>query len=184
MMNPTSTNACPKGATQRGFTLIEALVALVVLSVGMLGIAALYLDSLRASRSALWRTQAVESVADIADRIRANPLPLSATNLEGGAAYEIAFGATPSVACNPTATFTDPKAAARNDVACWVARIAAALPGGEVAIDYQPATDFDPDAAFPDTTGLPSAYEISVRWTEPDNEVGSYFVRIEDSTRA
>ena len=43
---------------QRGFSLIEVLVALVVLSIGMLGIAALYVDSLRSGRTAIHRTQA------------------------------------------------------------------------------------------------------------------------------
>ena len=44
---------------QRGVTMIEALVALVVLSLGMLGIATLYLTTLRAARSAITRMQAV-----------------------------------------------------------------------------------------------------------------------------
>lgn len=182
MMQAQYTDAALPRRNQQGFTLVETLIAMLVLSIGMLGIAALYLDSLRASRSALWRTQAVEAVTDMADVIRSNPLPLSPANLNGGAAYEIAFGATPSVACNPTGTFTDPHEAARNDVACWAGRVAASLPGGEVAIDYQPATDFDP--AVPTTTGLPNAYEISVRWTEPGAEVGTYFLHIEDSPRA
>lgn len=60
-------------ARHRGFTLIEVLVALVVMSVGMLGIAALYLEGLRAGRTALYRTTAVNLAADMADRIRANP---------------------------------------------------------------------------------------------------------------
>ena len=59
---------------QRGFSLIEVLVALVVLSIGMLGIAALYVDSLRSGRTAIHRTQAVILVSDMAERIRANPL--------------------------------------------------------------------------------------------------------------
>ena len=63
---------------QRGFTLIESLIALVVLSVGLLGIAALYLETLRAGRSALYRTEAVTMAADIADRMRANRNPANA----------------------------------------------------------------------------------------------------------
>ena len=55
-----------------GFTLVEVLVALVVMSVGMLGIAALYLEGLRAGRTALYRTTAVTLASDMADRIRAN----------------------------------------------------------------------------------------------------------------
>jgi type IV pilus modification protein PilV len=59
-------------ARSGGFSIVEALVALVVLSVGMLGIAALYVESLRAGRSAVYHTQAVNLAADMADRIRAN----------------------------------------------------------------------------------------------------------------
>ena len=59
-------------APQRGFTLVEAMVALIVLSVGLLGIAALYVETLRASRTSLHRTQAVNLATDLADRMRAN----------------------------------------------------------------------------------------------------------------
>jgi type IV pilus assembly protein PilV len=73
-----------------GFTLVEALVALVVLSIGMLGIAALYMETLRASRSALYRTEAVTMAADLADRIRANRNPANAYT--GGGQNAIAQG--------------------------------------------------------------------------------------------
>jgi len=56
----------------RGFSLIETLVAMVVLATGMLGIAALYVESLRAGRSAHSRTLAINLASDMADRIRAN----------------------------------------------------------------------------------------------------------------
>ena len=61
-----------------GFTLVETMVALVVLSIGLLGIAALYVETLRAGRSALYRTEAVTMAADLADRIRANRDPANA----------------------------------------------------------------------------------------------------------
>ena len=56
----------------RGFTIVEALVALVVLAVGMLGIASLYVTTLRASGSATSRMQAINLAGDLGDRIRAN----------------------------------------------------------------------------------------------------------------
>ena len=56
----------------RGFTLIEALVALVVLSIGLLGVAALQLASLQANYGASQRTQATFLAQDIVDRMRAN----------------------------------------------------------------------------------------------------------------
>ena len=43
---------------QSGFTMVEVLVALVVLAIGLLGIAALYLNSLQAGRTAVYRTEA------------------------------------------------------------------------------------------------------------------------------
>jgi type IV pilus assembly protein PilV len=56
----------------RGFTLVEVLVALVVMAVGLLGIAALYVEGLRAGRTASYRAAAVTLAGDMADRIRAN----------------------------------------------------------------------------------------------------------------
>jgi type IV pilus assembly protein PilV len=57
----------------RGFTLIEVLLGLVVLSVGLLGAAAMLLDSLRVHGKALQRLGATQLLLDMADRIRANP---------------------------------------------------------------------------------------------------------------
>ena len=67
-----------------GFSIVEVLVALVVLAVGMLGIAALYVESLRAGRTAVYRTQAVNLASDMADRIRANRTAGDAYELEAG----------------------------------------------------------------------------------------------------
>lgn len=67
-LNPTA-----KGMTaQRGVTLIEVLVAMVVLSVGLLGMAGLQVSSLRANQSSYIRTQAVSQAYDILDEIRAD----------------------------------------------------------------------------------------------------------------
>ena len=57
---------------QRGFSLIEALVAFLILSVGMLGIASLQLISLKAGRTAEFRTVAVIKAEEILERIRVN----------------------------------------------------------------------------------------------------------------
>ena len=51
----------------RGFTLVEAMVALVVLGVGMLGIAGLYVTTLRSSGGAIYRMQAVNLATDAND---------------------------------------------------------------------------------------------------------------------
>lgn len=85
---------CPLGravqSRARGFTLIEMLVALLVLSIGLLGIAALQLTSLRSNHSAAMRSQATLLAYDIVDRMRAN----RGDAITGD--YDIALGATPS----------------------------------------------------------------------------------------
>jgi len=55
-----------------GVSIVEALVALVIISVGMLGIAGLYLTSMQAGRSANLRMQAVNLATDMADHVRSN----------------------------------------------------------------------------------------------------------------
>lgn len=57
---------------QSGLSLIESMVALLVISIGLLGIAALQINALKQNSSALWHSQAVLSAQNMADRIRAN----------------------------------------------------------------------------------------------------------------
>ena len=73
----------------RGFTLLEVLVAMVVLSIGLLGLAGLMGSSLKNSHSAYQRTQATWLAYDALDRMRAN----RAIALAGG--YNLALGAAP-----------------------------------------------------------------------------------------
>lgn len=60
-------------STITGFSLVEVLVALVILSVGMLGVLTLQVKGLQFSQSARISTSAILAAADMADRIRSNP---------------------------------------------------------------------------------------------------------------
>lgn len=57
---------------QHGMTLIEVLVTLVIISVGLLGVAALQLTSLKSNQESYVRSQAAMLAADLLDRMRAN----------------------------------------------------------------------------------------------------------------
>ena len=57
---------------QSGLGLIESLIALLVISIGLLGIAALQISSLQQSSSANWHSQAVWYSYEMTDRINAN----------------------------------------------------------------------------------------------------------------
>ena len=57
---------------QRGFTLIEIMVTVVILAIGLLGLAGLQASSIKYNSTAYQRSQATNLAYDIADRMRAN----------------------------------------------------------------------------------------------------------------
>ncbi|MCH8846255.1 MAG: type IV pilus modification protein PilV [Proteobacteria bacterium] len=63
---------CHKKYYLDGFTLLEVMVSLLVLSVGLLGLAALQATTLKANHGAYQRTQAIFLTYDMMDRLRAN----------------------------------------------------------------------------------------------------------------
>jgi type IV pilus assembly protein PilV len=126
---------------QRGFGLVESLVALVVVSVGMIGIAALYGQGLGASRTALYRTQAVNLASDMADRIR--------LNRGAGVVYS---GAGADNNCGPGGVTCTPAQMAAHDVWVWGNELAAQLPAGVGAVGF--------------TANTPPTYTIQVTWQE------------------
>lgn len=108
---------------QSGFTLLEVLVAMLVLTIGLLGLAGLMASSVRNNLSASHRTQATWMAADIIDRMRAN----RASAIAG--TYATALG-TP-VACTVAApTGTVPA----QDIAAWKSQLGCVLPTGDGSI--------------------------------------------------
>ena len=60
-------------STQQGIALIEVLVAVALISIGLLGMMALQMTSLQTNQAAVERSFAVMQAASLLDRIRANP---------------------------------------------------------------------------------------------------------------
>ncbi len=142
----------PRPSSQAGFTLVEVLVALIVLSIGMLGIAALYLDTLRASRQALVRTQAVTLASDIADRIRSNRTIANAYDC-GGTCVAGVGGDAMAIA----------------DIDAWRMAVETQLPGGAASIVYAAAAPNAPDI-----------YTITLSWSEVGyDDPLTYQIRVE-----
>ncbi len=142
---------------QRGVSLVEALVALVVMSIGMLGIAGLYIESVKANRTALMRTQAVALAYDMADRIRANRLARGT--------YALALGAAPPGLQNCVAgvNCTEDNLAS-DDLTRWVNTVRS--PTG---LPWNGATPPQTGVLYVAApgTGLPDRYTIIITWREP-----------------
>ena len=146
----------------KGFSLVEVLIALIVMSVGMLGIAGLYVQSMQAGRTSMLRHHAVNLAGDIADRIRANPT--------AGAAYITTQGTDNN--CVAGNTDCTPAEMAANDIFLWQAQAAEFLPpmgdgSQQVVIAFNAAA-------------TPPTYTVTVRWDEPtpDNIPPSYVLTI------
>jgi type IV pilus assembly protein PilV len=110
--------------TARGFSLLELLVTLVVLSIGLLGLGLMQTTGLGLTKTAYARTQAMMLASDIADRIRANEG--AAANYVGNSA---ATASTVPPICTAGATCVGPALAA-SDMTDWSNRLLLELPGG------------------------------------------------------
>jgi len=134
--------------SDRGFTLVEVLVALVVLTVGMLGIAVLYVEGLRMNRTSIYRTLAVGLTADMADRIRAN---------NGVPAAYAGTGPGDNNACVNGVAACTPAQQAGDDWFWWLRDVENHLPAGvEAEIDVIAAG----------ASGNMNRYEIRLAWPE------------------
>jgi type IV pilus assembly protein PilV len=73
-----------------GMTLVEVLVTLVIISVGLLGVAGMQLATVRNNSDAFVRSSAAVLASDMLDRMRANRRDALAAN------YNVNYGATPT----------------------------------------------------------------------------------------
>lgn len=123
--NRTSSRRIERAGAPAGFTLLEVLIALLVLSLGLLGLAGLQGATVQFNHGAYLRSQATSLAYDMADRIRANR--------DGN--YDIAF-ADPAPACAPPAGGAT---VAARDIAAWRSALACTLPLGNGFIEINAA---------------------------------------------
>jgi type IV pilus assembly protein PilV len=144
-----------------GVSMVEALVALVVISVGMLGIAGLYLSSLQAGRSANLRVQALNLASELADKIR--------SNRKGRDRYNLAAADTPAVQACVSATCTAAQIA-ENDLALWRASINGTQGAFRNLLNANGTVTYT-DNPFP----MPNRYDITITWRESGSDADSSY---------
>lgn len=142
-----------KSSRARGFSLIEVLVALFVLSVGMLAIANMFVVTLHDSRSALYRSKATGLAWDMIERIRANRVASDSYVTATGPAG--ADGACSVTYSNLAASNCSSSTMAQHDLFEWKTMLA------------------DPVRGLPDGDGSvarldadPPQFTITVNWEE------------------
>lgn len=101
---------------QRGTSLLEVLISLIILSLGLLGYAGLQSVTIKNNHNAFLRAQATSLAYNVLDRMRANR-----ANVSG---YVMSYGGTPSA----------------SDAVAWKSELAATLPDGQAKIERTAAT--------------------------------------------
>lgn len=141
--------------TQAGITMLEVLVAIVVLSFGLLGMLGLIVNSLKMTSSSHYRTIAAQELTAMAEAINANPVLIANYAPPGNTPnYTNCLG---TAGC---ATADLPQ----TDYALWRSNLARLLPGGSgvVCLDQTPA-DGNSAAFQCSGTGRPT---IKICWNE------------------
>lgn len=128
-----------QGAVQRGFSLIEVLIAMVILAVGVLGLAALQTTGLQYTHDAYIRSQATILVHDLVERMR--------NNVDNANLY--IASSDPVGTCDPTG------GGVNNDLNCWFETLAAQIPSGSGAIAVDP--------------GNADGFQITVNWHDRES---------------
>lgn len=137
--NPRSHELIPKPRKlARGFSLIEVLVALVLVAVGVLGMVALQGRAIQYTQDAVQRNAAVTLVNDLTEIIRSNPdemftsPPTASTPYYGGFKTSSPFYKEEGEDFDPAPgdCVALPKKGAEQ-LACWVAAVRRELPGDD-----------------------------------------------------
>ena len=126
----------------QGFSLLEVLIAMFVLSIGLLGLAALQTTSYKLNHQSYQRTQATTLLYDMVDRIRANATGSYTQTLTAGPI---------TVTTNCSATTCTAKDMAKYDSSQWINGITTNLAGGQGAVA---------------TSGALNRFVVTISWVE------------------
>ena len=118
-------------SVQRGFALLESLIAIVVMALGILGILGLQMRTLTNTQTSLYRAQAIRLIEDLNERLMANPNAFLSAD-----GYLTDWENTPAsqVDCNSTACGHTELAAF--DIERWKAQVGNTLPNGNASVFY------------------------------------------------
>ena len=154
---------------QRGITLIESLVAIVVAALGILGIVGVQMRTLADTSTSLRRAQAIRLIEDLGERMRTNPSALANLN-----AYVANFAASPSV--GTCASGCDLTQLAAYDLAVWKKAVGDTLPAGKVSIFVPPA-----ESAL--AAGQGRQLGVMVAWRENERDTDATYKDDIDATK-
>ncbi|MBI4693393.1 MAG: type IV pilus modification protein PilV [Gammaproteobacteria bacterium] len=154
-------------AAARGFTLLEVMIAVVVFSIGLLGIAGLQVAGMRFTHDAHLRSIATAQAENMADRMRTNAAGMAAGN------YDVSGAMPTSYPKDCDARQCTPAELATFDLVSWNTAVAnkavesnaGLLPGGDGVVCLDSTPD-DGDTGNWQCDDKGSVYAVKLRWVE------------------
>lgn len=142
---------------EHGFTLLEALISILVISFGLLGLAGALTLSMQNNASSALRSKAIALAYDMGDRMRAN------TGGYSNGDYNSLTGTPSNPGC--ISAGCTPAQLAQYDFWAWRQDLAAQLPGGTGVVCLDSAPD-DGTIAAPACDGVGQSVAVKVWWTD------------------
>lgn len=165
----TSMQSLPSRRLQRGISLIESLVAIVVTALGIMGILGIQMRTLSDTSTTVRRAQAIRLIEDLGERMRVNPNALADMSR-----YVTPFSAAPAVgSCASGCTHTQ---LADYDLAVWKRAVRDTLPLGRANI-------FVPPAETAAAAGQGRQLGVMIAWRENERDTSANYKDDIDATK-
>lgn len=145
----------PSSRRQSGVSLVEVLVAILVVALGILTMVVMQVNATKLTKSTEVRAMGALLVGDLADRMRANRIGFLADNYQTKES-----AATPEVftKCTAADATCEPDEMARQDLSDWLTSLRYAMPGGSARISTI------------DTSKGKSGVDVWLMWIDPEEQ--------------
>lgn len=165
-MSLTTLSRQPRGQAESGFSLIEVMVTILIVSFGLLGLAGMLFSSVTAGQTSMARSIAVNLANEMGDRVRSNWKGIKAgafndvkttdyADLSGGCVTTCMMGS-----CSPSDL-------AKLDVCLWKAQVQKQLPAGSASITVDPVNNSCASAEDR------CVFTVTVNWNESAYKTGT-----------
>lgn len=148
---------------QRGISLIEVMMAVLIFSIGLIGLASLMVMATRSNHAAYLRTQVVFLANSMAGRMSANPIGVWNGDYNN-ASYPVAAG---SIGCAASAA-CDPADLATHDQRLWSDQLRTFLPSPTATIDCGDvgSAGYDPSSQLAMRPPYGGTCKMTIAWNE------------------
>lgn len=150
---------------EAGFSLIEVLVTILIVSFGLLGIAGMLFASINAGQVAMNRSSAVSLANEMADRVRSNWQAVKLGSFNAVTTSAQSGASSCSTTC--MTAVCSPSDQATLDVCLWKKQIQKQLPGGQGQISVSAGN------ASCSNPGSACIFTVTVSWNESDYKTGT-----------